>query len=376
MVDPANAQASARAIAPADASALRRWDLFCKLLDNFGDVGVSWRLAADLAARGESVRLWVDDAAPLAFMAPHGAPGVEVLRWPADDAAHAWPEPGDVVIETFGCELPPRFVQAMAARERPPVWLNLEYLSAEPYAERSHALPSPQRNGLPKWFFFPGFTPGTGGVLREPGLLQARKHFDREAWLAHQGIQLLAGERVVLLFCYPNPSLESLLFTLARQPTLLLLTPGHAQTQVHALEGRLPPLLRFDSLPWLTQSEFDRALWCSDLNLVRGEDTLVRAIWAGAPFLWQLYPQEAEVREVKLAAWLKLLCQGQADSALHDALLKTHRRYNSLDGHPARAGFALPQLQPWHAQVQALRTRLADQADLVSQLQAFVNGKS
>jgi uncharacterized repeat protein (TIGR03837 family) len=355
---------------------LRRWDLFCKLLDNFGDVGVSWRLAADLAARGEAVRLWVDDPSPLTFMAPHGASGVEVRRWPPDDSAHDWPEPGDVVIETFGCELPPRFVQAMAERPKPPLWLNLEYLSAEDYAQRSHGLPSPQRNGLPKWFFFPGFTPGTGGLLREPGLLQARDRFDRGAWLAHQGIRLLPDEQVVLLFCYANPSLEALLFTLGRQPTLLLLTPGPAQSQVHAMAGRLPPLLRFDSLPWLSQDEFDRALWCSDLNLVRGEDTLVRAIWAGAPFLWQLYPQEAPVRELKLAAWLKVLCQGQPDQQLHDTLLKTHRHYNGLDRQSPRAAFEMPGLPPWRAQVRALRHRLAEQVDLVSQLQAFVDGKS
>ncbi len=359
------------------ASSPRTWDLFCKLLDNFGDVGVSWRLAADLASRGERVRLWADDSSPLTFMAPHGAPGVDVLPWPMDDASFEWPEPGDVVIETFGCELPERFVQRMATRGRPPVWLNLEYLSAEPYVERSHALPSPQRNGLPKWFFFPGFTQATGGLLREPGLLQARAAFDREAWLAHQGVHLLPGEQVVLLFCYPNASLHSLLLTLMPQPTLLLLTPGHAQKQVHELADRLPPGMRFFSLPWLSQAEFDQALWSADLNLVRGEDTLVRAIWAGAPFLWQLYPQEAEVRDGKLSAWLRVLCPDSAhDGSLHKTLLAQLRRYNALDGHPPRTGFHLPPLQPWGAQVQALRERLAAQADLVSRLQSFVQAKS
>ena len=57
------------------------WDLFCRVIDNFGDIGVCWRLAADLAARGETVRLWVDDPAPLRWMAPHGAPRVDVHGW-------------------------------------------------------------------------------------------------------------------------------------------------------------------------------------------------------------------------------------------------------------------------------------------------------
>jgi len=63
-----------------------QWDLFCRVIDNFGDIGVCWRLAADLAGRGEAVRLWTDDAGALAWMAPQGAPGVQVCAWPADGA--------------------------------------------------------------------------------------------------------------------------------------------------------------------------------------------------------------------------------------------------------------------------------------------------
>jgi uncharacterized repeat protein (TIGR03837 family) len=120
------------------------WDLFCRVVDNYGDVGVCWRLAADLASRGQRVRLHVDDRSALAWMAPEGARGVEVLDWPAIGFV-----PGDVVVEAFGCELPEGVIAAMAARSRAPVWINLEYLSAETYVERSHRLPSP-RAGLTK----------------------------------------------------------------------------------------------------------------------------------------------------------------------------------------------------------------------------------
>jgi len=114
------------------------WDVFCRVVDNFGDVGVCWRIAADLASRGEHVRLWLDDAVALGWMAPGGHPGVEVLDWLQEASAlHT----GDVVIEAFGCDLPAPFVARMAAAPRPPVWINLEYLSAEPYVERSHGLP-------------------------------------------------------------------------------------------------------------------------------------------------------------------------------------------------------------------------------------------
>ncbi|MFY9509440.1 MAG: elongation factor P maturation arginine rhamnosyltransferase EarP, partial [Rubrivivax sp.] len=277
-----------------------RWDLFCRVVDNFGDIGVCWRLACDLAARGEQVRLWVDDASALAWMAPAGCTGVAVAGLDAPG------DPGDVVIEAFGCDPPPAFVAAMAAhKSHRPLWINLEYLSAEAYVERSHGLPSPQANGLTKWFFYPGFTPRTGGLLREPGLLAARAAFDREAWLATLGLVLRPGERVATLFCYENPALPALLQALADTPTLLLLTPGHAQHQV--LAHVLPPGVRSAALPWLDQPGFDRLLWAGDLNFVRGEDSIVRALWAAAPCVWQIYPQHDGVHADKLQALLDRL---------------------------------------------------------------------
>jgi uncharacterized repeat protein (TIGR03837 family) len=163
-----------------------RWDVFCRVIDNLGDVGVCWRLCRDLASRGDTVRLWVDDARALAWMAPGGAAGVEVGAFEAAGV------PGDVVVEAFGCDPPAAFVTRMAAVR--PVWINLEYLSAEDWVERSHGLPSPQPDGQTKWFFFPGFTERTGGLLREPGLLDERAAFDRRTWLAARGLaQQAAG---------------------------------------------------------------------------------------------------------------------------------------------------------------------------------------
>jgi len=149
-----------------------RWDLFCRVIDNHGDLGVSWRLACGLAAAGDSVSLWVDDARALSWMAPRGAQGVEVRAWTATTPFHT-ADVADVVVETFGCELPTAFVQSMVRRQPAPVWVNLEYLSAEGYVDRSHGLPSPRPSGLATWFFYPGFSERSGGLLREPGLMTA-----------------------------------------------------------------------------------------------------------------------------------------------------------------------------------------------------------
>lgn len=332
------------------------WDLFCRVIDNWGDVGVCWRLARDLASRGEQVRLWIDDDQALAWMAPRGAPGVSVGRF--DDAA----SPGDVVVEAFGCNPPEHFVATMAAQGTgAPVWINLEYLSAESYVERSHGLPSPQRNGLTKWFFYPGFTPRTGGLLRETGLLEERAAFDGDAWLARRGWARQPGERVVTLFCYANPALPAMLQALADAPTLLLLAPGAAQEQVHAA----PAGLRCVKLPWLTQAEFDRLLWSADLNFVRGEDSLVRAQWAGAPWVWQAYPQDDGAHGRKVQALLERLPAVPGLAAVWAA-------WNGLQ--PAWP--AWPDFAAWRTGMRDWRSTLASQADLTSGLQAFVHSRS
>ncbi len=346
------------------------WDLFCRVVDNHGDLGVCWRLATDLAGRGERVRLHVDDTSALAWMAPHGAAGVAVGGYEATDLA-----PGDVVVEAFGCDPPPGFVQRMAARSPAPVWINLEYLSAEAYVERSHRLASPQRagpgQGLTKWFFYPGFTPATGGLLREPGLEATQAAFDAAAFLQTLGLAPGPGERIVSLFCYDNPAIDALLAALATQPTLLLTTPGPATAQVAQRLGGADRAgdLRRVALPALTQTDYDRLLWSCDLNFVRGEDSFVRAQWAARPFVWQIYPQDDGAHVAKLDAFLARHTAG-APGALAASIAALFRHWNGLAPAPP-----WPALAPWREHALAWRAALAAQADLVTQLLGFVREK-
>ena len=346
------------------------WDLFCRVIDNFGDIGVCWRLAADLGARGQRVRLWVDDPSALAWMAPAGAPGVEVLAWSADTPV---PDPGDAVVEAFGCDPPPAFVTRMRQCKRPPLWINLEYLSAEAFVKRSHGLRSPQLGGpgrgLDKWFFYPGFEPGTAGLIREPGLLDERRRFDGHDWLRSRGVVPQPGERVVSLFCYASAPVGLLLQALQTVPTLLLVTPGAASQALQAaLAGRpAAPSLRCTALPWLTQPDYDRLLWACDLNFVRGEDSFVRAQWAGAPLVWQIYPQHDAAHAAKLQAFLGLMLQ-DTPAGLDAALRDLYRAWNGL----AEAPLVLPDAGPWQAHALRWRDRLLAQPDLSSQLLEFV----
>lgn len=365
-----------------------QWDIFCKVIDNYGDIGVCWRLAADLATRGHRVRLWVDDASALAWMAPGGCMNVQMIRWtkPLDmRAANLASQPCDVLIEAFGCDAAPEFIAACASQQiangQKPLWINLEYLSAEAYVERSHALPSPVRGGpaagWTKWFFYPGFTKSTGGLLREPGLAERQADFDRSAWLATQGIDG-ARERLVSLFCYEPAALAGLLQQFAAHgvggaPVRLLVAAGRAASAVKAAISDEKCLLRnshgrkqlsISYLPWLAQTEFDHLLWACDLNFVRGEDSVVRAIWAGKPFVWHIYPQDDAAHLVKLDAFLDML---QAPASLRSF----HHAWNCKN-----AGREAPQLSPadlpaWQACSLAARDRLMRQNDLTGSLLNF-----
>ncbi len=352
------------------------WDIFCRVIDNFGDVGVCWRLATGLAARGQKVRLWVDDPAALAWMAPEGAASVEVRRREQPLRTEGL-TPGDVLLEAFGCDIDPGYLTAFAAKVaggQSGLWLNLEHLSAEPYVERCHALPSPvlagPGKGLPKYFFFPGFTPTTGGLLRETDLTARQTSFDREAWLRDLAIGF-GGERLVSLFCYEPEALGELLKQLAADPlpTRLLVTAGRAaaavKTCLQTKDREQPGWTKHDKLlisylPWLSQSDFDCLLWSCDLNFVRGEDSVVRALWAGKPFVWQLYRQTDNAHRAKLEAFLNLLDAPASLRAFHQV-------WNGF----GQAALPTLQLNEWQPSVCRTRALQLQQDDLVTKIIQF-----
>lgn len=314
-----------------------RADIFCRVVDNFGDIGVCWRLARRMAhGHAWQVRLWVDDLEAFARIQPGIEPrlarqtfhGIDIVQWSADTTEL---EPGDVVIEAFACDPPASFVQAMRRRQQQgagpaPIWINLEYLSAESWVESCHALPSIRPDGLTKTFFFPGFTPATGGLLREPDLDVQRDALQSSRSLQEQFLRGLglsdglldhwrAGARLVSLFCYHYAPIDALAQALTRdaRPTLLMVPEGVApglEAELTRLgapvppAGRLPAHVQVARVPFVSQPDFDRILWCADLNFVRGEDSFVRAAWAARPLVWQIYAQDENAHLEKLEAWL------------------------------------------------------------------------
>ena len=297
------------------------FDIFCRVVDNYGDIGVCWRLARSLAQHPAcgAVRLWVDDLASFARIAQdidplqdrQQAQGVIVHHW-----TRIFPdvEPSEVVVEAFACSLPDAFLARMSPKQ---IWINLEYLSAEDWVESCHGLPSLQSGGLRKFFFFPGFTDATGGLLREADLLARRNVWQadggrRMALFRRLGVsdescgRLEAGARLVYVFCYPQAPLQALLdeLALSSRDTLVLMPRGLRSEPQAASAQASGSHVAVHEIPFVDQDTFDELLWSADINIVRGEDSLVRAIWAGRPMIWQPYVQEEGAHLEKLTAWL------------------------------------------------------------------------
>ncbi|WP_460079488.1 elongation factor P maturation arginine rhamnosyltransferase EarP [Pseudomonas sp. H3_H05] len=314
-----------------------RWDIFCTVVDNYGDIGVTWRLARQLVAEHPcAVRLWVDDLRAFERLCPQiditlseqWQQGVQVCHWPAD-----WPstEAAEVVIAAFACQLPSAYMEAMAERQTTPLWMNLDYLSAEDWVIGCHGLPSVKYKHVQKYFFFPGFREGTGGLLREAGLLERRRQFQQDAEAQRRFLQGLGVERapetcLISLFAYENEGLASWFDAMATdaQAFHVLVPEGRVLGDVERwlgvedLKACAPHrrgALTVQVLPFVRQDQYDQLLWCCDFNAVRGEDSFVRAQWAGRPMLWHIYQQEEDVHLEKLEAFLRLYTQGLSETA-------------------------------------------------------------
>ena len=326
-------------------------DIFCNVIDNYGDIGVCWRLARQLAQEHSlAVRLWVDDLSSLAKLChetdatleSQHCRGVEVRRW-ADPFPEA--QPAELVIEAFACKLPQGYIEAMAEQQQS-VWVNLEYLSAEDWVHGCHGLPSPHPNlPLTRYFFFPGFTKQTGGLLLERDLFARRDAFQsdaaqQQAFWQSIGMEMPSAEALkISLFGYENAALHDLFDAWASgaQPVLCVVPEGRILPQAGQYFGDTAPHagssytrgnLQVHVLPFVEQERYDELLWACDVNCVRGEDSCVRAQWAAKPFVWQIYPQHDAVHWQKLQAFLNLYC-APLSAAASQAMQGMWREWNS-----------------------------------------------
>ena len=318
------------------------WDIFCTVVDNYGDIGVTWRLAKQLAREYLiAVNLWVDDLNSFSHILPELNPhqaiqcfdGVTIKLW--DKPLSLQYHPGSVLIEAFACELPTEVIDKITQYHHSteltaPLWLNLEYLSAEDWVDGCHALPSLQASGLKKYFYFPGFNEKTGGLICERDLFAERANWqsdpsNRDGLFQQLGLKGIgAADTVISIFSYETEALASLcqLWQSATTKVHALIPIGRSLNSLGSIithPAQVSPGQQFTYgnltihiLPMTDQLGFDRLLWSCDFNIVRGEDSFLRAQWAAKPFIWHIYPQEDDYHLIKLRAFMALYCHNLA----------------------------------------------------------------
>ena len=373
--------------------------IFCRVVDNYGDIGICWRIARQFAHEHDlQVQLWVDDLISFRRICPEVnteaadqmVQDVRVRHWAHQALEFADEDISDVVIEFFACDIPPAYIPMMVQRQPQPVWINLEGLTAEDWVEGCHTLPSPHPQfPITKYFFFPGFNQRTGGLIYEPALKPARERFlldqsDRD-FLRSLGASddELAMFRVSL-FCYPHAPVTEMLqaFAGGEREVLCFVPEGVASDAVTAFCGQAlqagdcirQGALTLRCLPFIPQTDYDKLLWSCDLNLVRGEDSFVRAQLAGKPFLWHIYPQDNNLHHKKLKAFLQIYCPQ------HPLLREMMLGWNHASAQVPDWSVLWPQLLQTFPAMQASAEdwlqQIHDSGDMCSQLLLFCGSKT
>ncbi len=373
-----------------------RWDIFCQIVDNYGDAGVCWRLARALSRLSSSsvnnvecddsrIRLFCDDLNVLNVIThgdavAHGASlGVEVLPWSAAESPAILASVGDVVIEAFACHLPKPYVEAMVQKTsqkvsvKQPIWINLEYLTAEAWADDMHLMPSPQNNGLNKYFYFPGFTPKAGGVLLGDWDEVTSNSLNIPTPLSSAFESCRPKSKKVSIFNYKQAPLDAWLVSVnqvalehGEMVDVFLCADQNVSTTTQAALSSVDSAVKLIQLPFIPQEDYDYLLSVCDINLVRGEDSFVRAQWAGKPFIWDIYPQSDLAHEVKLDAFLERYFEG--GSAKLRAIGMSAMKWGS-------ASDWWPHLNAWTSHSEVWRQKLMSLGHLEGKILDFVKSQ-
>ncbi|MFZ9958678.1 MAG: elongation factor P maturation arginine rhamnosyltransferase EarP [Burkholderiaceae bacterium] len=309
-------------------TATRNAIILCKVIDNFGDIGVCLRLALGLMDRGCAVTLVTDRPDLAERMA--SAAAVNLVSWDTVTAnPHSVSLSEDMlVIEAFQVTPPSSFLQACPPKLHR---VCLDYLATEAWAEGLQGMPAPDP-AFPahsRIWLAPSFC--TSG----PGLIRGRwEEIDTETRTAMRQRLVVYGADWVPLGDQgatgnsdPNsgagvPAADR--FDASRAFLVFAFgyddAPWHTLAEVMQQEG-LPE--GFDRICFVkplgldfSLREFDAVLQSCDLNFVRGEDSFVRAHYAAAgrwqvPFVWQPYRQTAGAHLDKLAAWQRRLIHAE-----------------------------------------------------------------
>lgn len=306
---------------------LKTLDIFCEIIDNYGDIGVVYRTAKELQKifPESKIRVFLNRLdefkkinSQVLDLPSQNIDGIEYitfdyLRDNANELLTA-----QVIIEAFGCQIPKEYVEI--AYDNSELLINLEYLSAEDWIEDFHLQSSPLGRGkLKKVFFMPGFTEKSGGVIADSNYLERiqrvleNKEFYEKKYLSD--IEDRENKIIGTLFSYEKnftPLLEDLK-KLDKDVVILAMGEKTQDSLRKILKnfsiedfrnslkyGKIE--IRF--LNFLNQEEYEELINIVDFNFVRGEDSFIRAVLTGKPYMWHIYCQEEYAHMDKIEGFL------------------------------------------------------------------------
>ncbi|MGN1393772.1 MAG: elongation factor P maturation arginine rhamnosyltransferase EarP [Succinivibrionaceae bacterium] len=307
-------------------------DIFCKVVDNYGDIGVCYRLSKELSKNNVEVYLYVDNIESFNKISKNKH-NVNIIKWDQqkkDFLLH------DVIIEAFGCNLPSVVINKITKQN---IWINLEYLSAENWIESCHKLPSLVNNNALKYFFFPGFTNKTGGLNYENHFITISKEIATKKinCLFSQSSQY-ANFFKVLIFSYDNNCLANAIEILQKIKTnILIFLPNSISNKKLLSTPKLKKILdnyykniKIIEFDMIDQDDFNYLLKYTDLNIVRGEDSITQAIITKTPFLWNIYPQADNAHINKLKSLIDQM-KPFSDNIIFKIIYNTFLSFNTGD---------------------------------------------
>lgn len=300
-------------------------DIFCEIIDNFGDIGVVYRISKELKKIFQNVRIRIVLNRLEEFKAINKK--VKDTDYQEIDGLICVTEKyvkenietfdvSDVFIEAFGCNVPEEYVKA--AKENSKLWINLEYLSGEKWIEDFHLCESLiDSKTLKKIFFMPGFSEKSGGVIIDSGFLERMKYGKEnrdEVFKKYFKDFDLKDKFIGTVFSYEK-NFENLLETLKnyKKETVLLLMGEKTQKSFsEILKKNLTEdygnIVKYGKITMIysdffSQEEYEEIISASDFNFTRGEDSFVRGIILGKPFMWHIYLQEEKAHMDKIKAF-------------------------------------------------------------------------
>jgi uncharacterized repeat protein (TIGR03837 family) len=293
----------------------RNIDIFCDVVDNFGDAGVTYRLARNLAdiLPEIRIRLFTNGLSVFAGLSPE-IKGFDLLPYDVlnENFMREYP-PAELIIEAFACHIPEIYYQTALQTEC--LIINLDHLSAEKWIEGVHIKESLTGAKAKKYFFMPGFVENSGGLIPDRQLTQLQREARRKDFCGRFGLD--GDGLLATVFTYEHDFSNFINDVIASgKKTELIVFGEKSQKSFESFLKLQNEKLKIEFSDFIPQEEYDDLLKVADLNFVRGEDSWARACLSGKPFIWHSYHQEDNYQLVKVRAFNDLMKKYFTDADL------------------------------------------------------------